>query len=163
SHRNFVANTMSSFELFDLNQNDLGLSFLPLAHVYERIADYGYLCCAIPLAYEARIEEVAKALVEVRPTVTAAVPRFFEKLYGTVMERGTQATGLKRKIFDWAVSIAKRSAEWRGEGARAPLSLKIQWALADRLVYAKFRAGVGGRIRVFNSGGAPLSRELVGF
>src|SRR5262249_2028276 len=69
SHRNFVDNLIASFEPFHLNQDDLGLSFLPLAHVYERIADYGYLCCGIPMAYLARIEEVSQALAEVRPTV----------------------------------------------------------------------------------------------
>jgi len=163
SHANFVSNGMAAFERFGMGPADLGLSFLPLAHVYERIADYGYLSCGIPLAYVARTEEVTQALMEVKPTVTAAVPRFFEKFYSTLLERGAQATGFRRRIFDWAIGVARRSVPWRAYGQPASLWLKLQWRLADRLVYAKFRAGVGGRIRFFISGGAPLSRELAEF
>ena len=163
SHANFVSNGIASFERFGLLPGDLGLSFLPLSHVYERIADYGYLCRGIPLAYLARMEEVTQALLEVRPTVTAAVPRFFEKFYATLMERGGKTTGLRRRLFDWAVNVARQSVPWRAYGKPPSLRLKMQWFFANRIVYKKFHAGVGGRVRIFISGGAPLSKELAEF
>ena len=163
SHANFVSNEMASFENLAYGPEDLALSFLPLAHVYERLTDYCYLFRGIPVAYVARPDDVARALVEVRPTLTAAVPRFFEKLYATVMERGAQAQGLRRHLFDWAVRTARRAIPWRAYGRPVSPLVKLQWELADRLVYKKFRAGVGGRIRLFVSGGAPLATELAEF
>jgi long-chain acyl-CoA synthetase len=163
SHANFVSNEQASFQNLEYGPDDLAVSFLPLAHVYERLTDYCYLFRGIPIAYVARPEEVAQALVEVRPTFVAAVPRFFEKLNDTVMERGAQATGLRRLLFNWAVSTARRAIPWRAYGRPVSPLIKFQWELADRLVYKKFRAGVGGRIRIFISGGAPLAVELAEF
>ena len=98
-----------------------------------------------------------------RPTLAAAVPRFFEKLYATVMERGTHETGVRRRIFDWSVKVARRAVPWRAYGRTVSAGVKAQWWLANRLVYAKFRAGVGGRVHLFISGGAPLATELAEF
>ena len=163
SHANFVSNEIGSFENFVKMADDVAMSFLPLAHVYERLTDYCYLFFGIPLAYVEKPEEVVQAMVEVRPTVVAAVPRFFEKLNATVMERGSQATGLRRRLFDWAIAVARRAVPWRAYGKPVSAWTKLQWEIADRLVYKKFRAGVGGRIRIFISGGAPLARELAEF
>jgi long-chain acyl-CoA synthetase len=163
SHANLVSNEMGSFEGFPCGPADVALSFLPLAHVYERVTDYGYLFRGVSLAYVARPEDVSQALVEVRPTIVAAVPRFFEKLYATVLERGSQTTGLRRRLFDWAIRVARESVPWRAYGRAASPLLRLQWAIADRLVYRKFRAGVGGRLRAFISGGAPLSTSLAEF
>ena len=157
SHANFVSNEMASFQNLAYGPDDLALSFLPLSHVYERLTDYCYLFRNIPIAYVARPDDVAQALREVRPTFAAAVPRFFEKLYATVMERGAQATGLRRHLFDWAVRTARRAIPWRAYGRPVSPFVKLQWELADRLVYKKFRDGVGGRMRLFISGGAPLA------
>ena len=163
SHANLVSNEMGSFEGFPCGPADVALSFLPLAHVYERVTDYGYLFRGVSLAYAARPEDVSQALVEVRPTIVAAVPRFFEKLYATVLERGSQNTGLRRRLFDWAIRVARESVPWRAYGRAASPLLRLEWAIADRLVYRKFRAGVGGRLRAFISGGAPLSTQLAEF
>ena len=163
SHANLVSNEMGSFEGFVFGPDDVALSFLPLAHVYERVTDYGYLFRGIPLAYVARPEDVSQALLEVRPTIAAAVPRFFEKLYATVLERGAHTAGLRRRLFDWAISVARQSVPWRAYGRPASPLLKLQSRLADRLVYRKFRAGLGGRVRTFISGGAPLAKELAEF
>ena len=163
SHANFVSNELASFQNLSYGPDDLALSFLPLSHVYERLTDYCYLFRSIPVAYVARPDDVARALLEVRPTFAAAVPRFFEKLYDTVMERGAQATGLRRRLFDWAVRTARRAVPWRAYGRPVSPLVKLQWKLADRLVYRKFRDGVGGRMRLFISGGAPLSTELAEF
>jgi long-chain acyl-CoA synthetase len=163
SHANFTSNSEASFERFDLGAGSVGLSFLPLAHVYERLVDYGYLFNGVSVAYVPRMEDVPQALLEVRPHICAAVPRFFEKLYGNILERGTQTTGIRRRIFDWAMRVERKAAPWRAYGRRVSLGVRWQWRLANRLVYQKFRDGVGGRIVEFISGGAPLAPELAEF
>jgi long-chain acyl-CoA synthetase len=163
SHANFTSNSEASFERFDLGAGSVGLSFLPLAHVYERLVDYGYLFNGVSVAYVARMEDVPQALLEVRPHICAAVPRFFEKLHDNIMERGAQTTGLRRRIFDWAIRVERRAAPWRAYGRPVTIGVRLQWRLANRLVYKKFRAGVGGRIVEFISGGAPLAPELAEF
>jgi long-chain acyl-CoA synthetase len=163
SHANFTSNSEASFERFDLAAGSIAVSFLPLAHVYERLVDYGYLFNGVSIAYVSRMEEVPQALLEVRPHICAAVPRFFEKLYSNILERGAQATGLRRRIFDWAIRVERKAAPWRAYGRRVPSGVRWQWHIANRLVYEKFREGVGGRIVEFISGGAPLAPELAEF
>lgn len=163
SHANFTSNVQASFERFDVGAGSVALSFLPLAHVYEREVDYGYLFKGLTVAYVPRMEDVPQALIEVRPHICAAVPRFFEKLYSNILERGSQATGIRRRIFDWAIRVERKAAPWRAYGRPAPASVRWQWWLANRLVYKKFREGVGGRIVEFISGGAPLATELAEF
>ena len=161
THTNFSSNVADSCRDLDLRpETDLAVSFLPLAHVYGRMLDYLYIFNGCPLAYVPVVENVAQALLEVKPTILAAVPRFFEKIYARLMEQGAKNTGSKRKIFDWAMQVARESAPWRCGEKQAGLALKLQWALADRLVYSKIRAGTGGRLRVVMSGGAPLSKDL---
>jgi long-chain acyl-CoA synthetase len=163
SHANFTSNVQASFERFDVGAGSIALSFLPLAHVYEREVDYGYLFKGLTVAYVPRMEDVPQALVEVRPHICAAVPRFFEKLYSNILERGSQTTGLRRRIFDWAIRVERKAAPWRAYGRPVSAAVRMQWWLADRLVYKQFRAGVGGRIVEFISGGAPLAPELAEF
>src|SRR6202008_4874278 len=117
----------------------------------------------VTVAYVEAVDLVAQALLEVQPTVIAAVPRFFEKIYARLMEQGSKATGIKRKIFDWAIDVARRAAPWRTGTQGASPVLKLQWALADKLVYKKIRAGTGGKLRMVFSGGAPLSKDLAEF
>jgi len=161
THSNFSSNVTDTCREFDIKpETDLAVSFLPLAHVYGRMLDYLYIFQGCPLAYVEVVEDVAQALLEVHPTVLAAVPRFFEKIYARLMEKGTRSTGYRRKIFDFSMGTARESASWRcGEGS-AGLLLRLKWVLADRLVYSKVRAGAGGRLRVVMSGGAPLSKSL---
>jgi len=109
------------------------------------------------------VENVAQALTEVHPTILAAVPRFFEKIYAKLMEKGSKTTGLRRKLFNFAVKTAKEAAPWRCGYGSASIALKAKWAIADRLVYAKIREGTGGRLRAVMSGGAPLSKALAEF
>ncbi|HKN26007.1 MAG TPA: long-chain fatty acid--CoA ligase [Candidatus Acidoferrum sp.] len=161
THANFSSNVADSCRDVVLHaETDLAVSFLPLAHVYGRMLDYLYIFQGCPIAYVPVVENVAQALVEVRPTVLAAVPRFFEKIYARLMEQGSKNSGVKRKIFDFAMKTARDSAAWRCGEKSASLLLKIKWALADRLVYSKIRAGTGGRLRLVLSGGAPLSKSL---
>jgi long-chain acyl-CoA synthetase len=164
THNNFCSNVHGVGNDFEINPaEDVALSFLPLAHIYGRTVDYIYIFQGAPLAYIESVEAVAQALLEVRPTVTAAVPRVFEKIYARLVEQGSRNTGIKRKLFDWAMKVAERSAPWRTMDASASLALKLQWKLADALVYKKIRLGTGGRLRLICSGGAPLSKNLAEF
>ena len=160
SHANFTSNSEASFERFGMRREIVALSFLPLAHVYERMVDYGYLFNGVSVAYVPRMEEVPQALLEVRPQVCAAVPRFFEKLYGNILERGHQTKGVQRGIFDWAMRVAREAVPWKAYGRPVSPGVRWQWAVANRLVYKKFRDGVGGRLLEFISGGAPLGARI---
>ena len=163
THSNVSSNVVDSLEAYDLSPKDVALSFLPLAHIYERTADYGYLFRGVPVAYVEQMEAVPQAFLEVKPTYAAAVPRFFEKIYANILDKGRHETGLKRKIFDWSLRVARESIPWRAYGKNPSLWTKQRWQIADRIVYSKIRAGLGGRIRYFFSGGAPLAPELSEF
>ena len=161
THSNFSSNVADSCEDISIKpETDLAVSFLPLAHVYGRMLDYLYIFQGCPIAYVDVVENVAQALVEVRPTVLAAVPRFFEKIYARLMEQGSKTTGVKHKVFSFAMNTARDAAPWRCGEKSVSLLVKMKWALADRLVYSKIRAGTGGRLRLVLSGGAPLSKSL---
>jgi long-chain acyl-CoA synthetase len=164
SHSNFCSNVEDACFGFDLRAaDDVAVSFLPLSHVYGRIMDYIHIFNGVPVYYVPEIEQVAQALVEVRPTVIGAVPRFFEKIYARVMEEGSKKSGLERSIFNWAMRVAPRTAEWRMTGRGAGLFLRLQWWIADKLVYSRIRARTGGRLRIVSSGGAPIARDLAEF
>lgn len=163
SHANLSSNATDFAADFNLSPADTALSLLPLAHVYERTIDYGYFFHGATVAYVEQLETSAQALLEVRPTMVAAVPRFYEKIYVNIVETGHRAGGVREKIFNCALRVAARAAPWRAYGKRVPPGVRLQWHVADSLVYSKIRKGVGGRIRVFSAGGAPLAPELAEF
>jgi long-chain acyl-CoA synthetase len=163
THANMSSNALAFSVDFDMLQTDIALSLLPLSHVYERTIDYGYFFRGVSIAYVEQVETVPQALLEVRPTMMVAVPRLYEKTYASIIERGRRTSGLKRRLFDWALRVAARAMPWRAYGKDASTSLKFRWKIADRLVYSKIRAGLGNRLRVMSSGGAPLARELAEF
>jgi len=163
THANLTSNSIDATSTIGYFPNDVQLSFLPLSHVYERIFDYTALFHGVTIAYLEKIEDAAKALMEVRPTITAAVPRVFEKTYASILEKGHKETGAKRRIFDWALRVAQEAVPWKAHGKPAPAILKLKWSVADRIVYSRIREGIGGRMRVFYSGGAPLAKDLAEF
>jgi long-chain acyl-CoA synthetase len=164
THTNFCSNVTDSCAnvKFD-SKDDIAISFLPLAHVYGRTLDYAHLFHGVTIAYVEAVEQVAQALLEIQPTLLAAVPRVFEKIYTRVVEQGSKQTGYRRKIFDWAMEVASRSALWRSGEQNANSQVKLAWGLADKLVYSKIREGTGGKLRLVFSGGAPLAKELAEF
>jgi long-chain acyl-CoA synthetase len=164
THTNICSNATDSWSAQELKPGlDQALSFLPLAHIYGRTMDYVLLFNGISIAYVEDVNLLAEVLLDLKPTVLAAVPRVFEKIYARIMEKGSKNTGIKRKLFDWGMDVAKRAAPWRcGEATASPL-LKLQWALANKLVFSKIRAGTGGQLRIVFSGGAPLSKDLAEF
>jgi long-chain acyl-CoA synthetase len=163
THANLSSNSIESLRSHVVQPGDLGLEFLPLSHVYERTVGYGYLSKGVTIAYVENIESVGQALQEVHPTMAAAVPRLFEKIYGGIIEKGRREHGMKRKIFDWALRVAHDSVPWRAYNQIPSAGLKMRWSVADKLVFSKIRAGLGGRLRTFVSGGAPLSPALAEF
>jgi long-chain acyl-CoA synthetase len=163
SHSNLSSNSIESASNHQLLPSDVALEFLPLAHVYERTAAYSYICNGVAIAYLERIEDVPQALLEVHPTLAAAVPRFFEKIYANILEKGRRESGIKRNIFDWSLRIAEESVPWRAYGKNASPGLKLRWRVADALVYSKIREGLGGGTQRFSAGGAPLAPELAEF
>jgi long-chain acyl-CoA synthetase len=163
THNNLSSNEQTSVEPYRMTPSDTAVSFLPLSHVYERVTSYAYLFHGVPIAYVERMDDLPQALLEVQPTLAAAVPRVFEKLYANILQKGRASTGSKRRIFDWAISVAKESVRWKAYGEEAPSWLHVRWKIADRIVYSKIREGIGGRFRAFISGGGPLAPELAEF
>lgn len=163
THSNLSSNALDSFAAQELFADDLALSLLPLAHVYERVNDYGLMFKGVAIAYVEQLETVAQALLEVRPSIAAAVPRFYEKIYTGIIEKGHRETGWKRTVFDWALHLAREAVPWRAHGGHVSTAVYAQWLVANAIIYKKIRAGIGGRIRFFISGGAPISAELVEF
>jgi long-chain acyl-CoA synthetase len=160
THSNFVSNVLSISGTLPIYPTDIALSVLPLSHIFERAVFYVFCYTGVSVHYSASFDQVGEHLREVRPTIMTAVPRLFEKVYHKIVKRGMSAKGWKRKVFEDAMRTGQRYAELRDKGGRVPLSLKLKQAVADRLVFSKWREGVGGRLRYFVSGGAALSPTL---
>jgi long-chain acyl-CoA synthetase len=155
THGNLTSNVLNSLKGFDFGANETSVSFLPLSHVTARHADYALLYRGVTLAYCPFIEQLPQTLLEVLPTIFVAVPRVYEKIYAQVEQKASRF--LKRAIYRWALSVGTAQSSKILVG-RKPKSLS--WKLADKLVYSQVRARMGGRVRIFVSGGAPLGREL---
>ncbi|MBI4467091.1 MAG: long-chain fatty acid--CoA ligase [Acidobacteria bacterium] len=157
---NIASNVSSCLGLLGMSSGDLAISMLPLCHIYERTLDYGYFVHGVSIAYAESFEKVTENLREMRPTVMAVVPRFFEKFYARLMDAVQAAPAPKRKLFEWAVGVGRKALPYRLAGKPFPKGLAWRYRLADFLVYRKLHAQVGGRFRCFISGGGPLAREL---
>lgn len=160
THDNFVSNVLSITTGLPISPKDVSLSVLPLSHIFERTVFYVFCYVGVSVNYAASFDQVGEYLREVRPTIMTAVPRLFEKVYHRIIKKGMSAGGLKSKIFASSLQIGQRYAELKDNGQRVPLSLQLRHAVADRLVFSKWREGIGGRLRYFVSGGAPLSPAL---
>jgi long-chain acyl-CoA synthetase len=160
SHRNFVSNVIAISDTLPISSTDVALSVLPLSHIFERVVFYVFCWNGVSVYYAASFDQVGEHLREVKPTIMTAVPRLFEKVYHRIVKQGTAATGLKRKIFFQTLENGQRYAELKDTGQRVPVAVRAQQAVGDRLVFSKWREGVGGRLRYFVSGGAPLSPAL---
>jgi long-chain acyl-CoA synthetase len=160
THRNIVFDAVSASEFITCEPDDVALSFLPLSHIFERTVLYLALRCGVTIAYAESIEAVAGNMAEVRPTLMTAVPRLFEKMYDRILKTGAKLSPARRRLFDWSLEIGRAWAVATDSGARVSPWLRAKHAIADRLVFAKWREAVGGRMRRFVSGGAPLSPDL---
>jgi long-chain acyl-CoA synthetase len=160
THDNICSNVRASVDTIRVSEDDSCLALLPLSHILERMVDYYFLHVGVTINYAESVDAFAQNLQEVRPTVVAAVPRVYEKVYARVLENAMTGSAVKRRIFQWAKRVGERWAAHRLAGIAVPLGLKVTHAIADRLVFSKLRARTGGRIKLFVSGGAPLSAEI---
>ncbi|HET6363049.1 MAG TPA: long-chain fatty acid--CoA ligase [Gemmatimonadota bacterium] len=164
SHRNLVTNTIDALESLAVSPSDLHLSWLPLSHSFERTAGYYIMLHAgVSIAYAESIEKVVDNMREVRATVTLGAPRLYEKMYAAVLQSASEAGGLKKAIAFWARRVAIEYSEAEAGGDGAGPWLRFKRGLADRLVFSKIRDRVGGSIRFFVSGSAPLAPVIMKF
>jgi long-chain acyl-CoA synthetase len=164
THRNILSNVDAGLKVFDFNTSDVVLSFLPLSHSFERTAGYYLMLKAgCTIAYAESVEKVPANMAEVAPTVMCAVPRLYEKIYSRINEKVAGDPPLRRAIFRWAIGVGRRAFQHVIDRTTAPPTLRLQRALAEKLVFSKIRARVGGRLRLFVSGGAPLAKEIAEF
>ncbi len=143
-----------------IGPTDVALSVLPLSHIFERDGFYVFCYCGVSVYYSASFDQVGENLREVAPTVMTAVPRLFEKVYHRIIKKGMSEKGYKRSIFMSSLAVGQRYGELKDKRRLVSPQLAIKQRLASKLVFSKWRAGVGGRLRYFVSGGAPLSPAL---
>lgn len=164
THKNLLSNIESATSVLDVYDTDVFLSFLPLSHIFERMAGH-YLSCyhSCTVAYAESIDAVAQNLTEIRPTVMVSVPRLYEKIYARVIDSVESGPPLKRKIFYWALGVGKEYINLVMEHKPVSGLLSTKQKLAHKLVFHKLHERVGGRTRFFVSGGAPLSADIAEF
>jgi long-chain acyl-CoA synthetase len=160
THNNFMSNVQSIGSGLPIGPTDIALSVLPLSHIFERTGFYVFCYCGVSVYYSPSFDQVGENLREVRPTVMTAVPRLFEKVYHRIVKKGMAEKGWKRRVFIRALDVGQRYGELVDKGKWVPVRLRMQYRFADRVVFSKWREGVGGRLRYFVSGGAPLSPAL---
>lgn len=173
THENFLANLEGvQFWLIELLPADVSLSYLPLSHVFERMAGhYMQFYVGTTVAYAESIDTIQENLQEIRPTVFTSVPRLFEKVYALVYEQINKGTFIRKKVFKWALKVGMERYEMYVNspinelilGDAMPKSFKRKWKIADRLVYQKVKQRLGGRIRGMVSGGGTLNPEIAKF
>jgi long-chain acyl-CoA synthetase len=164
SHENIIAVMRDQDEAFGIVEGDVSLSFLPMAHVAERVlAFYGRINTGMGTYFASSIAKVLEEVVEVRPTIFGSVPRIFEKAYAKIMGTVEQAPAGRQRIFRWAERVGRTAVQHWQAGKPIPFGLKVQYRLADRLVFSKLRAVFGGRVRYFVTGAAPIAPEILEF
>ncbi len=164
-HRNYYAMVQKGDELPRrvMLPGDVMLLYLPLAHNYGRLLHLSAAYIGFPIAFLPDPLRAAEELPRVRPTLFPSVPRVYEKVHTAVLAKFDEATGVRRRLVDWALGVGTRVSKLRQARQPVPPLLAVQHRLADRLVYAKVKARLGGRLRIANAGGAPLARDIAEF
>src|SRR4051812_32247081 len=164
THGNIASNVTTCCALFDFHAEDECLSFLPLSHIFERMfGHYSMFHAGVIINYAESVETVASDMLRWRPTLMAAVPRLYEKIYSRVLETVRSGPKMKQRLFHWGKRVGEAAVDRRLAGRPVPIWLSAQFLLADKLVFSKLRARTGGRIRFFISGGVPLSADVAKF
>ncbi|MBL7686233.1 MAG: long-chain fatty acid--CoA ligase [Deltaproteobacteria bacterium] len=187
THRNLLSNALGVLSVTELNLNDITLSVLPLSHAFERImGHYIPILGGMTVAYAESFDSLMKNFPEVGPSYCCAVPRMFEKIHEGVLKKLKDGPALSRKIFEWALKVGAEVNAFKDQHAKIPGSdkrlrhrpedeanfvepevesplLKLKWKIAKKLVYDPFKQKLGGRIKFFVSGGAPLRKEIFQF
>jgi long-chain acyl-CoA synthetase len=161
SHWNFVSNVLNIKDQVPISSADICLSFLPLSHVLERMGGlFTMLAVGAGIAYAERMDTVPQDILDVQPTFMISVPRLYEKIYGKALGTAAGAGFPKKNIFFWARTVGIKMAQMRADGESPGGWFKFQYAVADKLVFSKLRAKLGGRIQLMISGGAPLNMKI---
>lgn len=161
THDNIYSNVMASAAAIPFTGDDTCLSFLPLSHIFERMAGhYLMVHTGTSIAYAESIDTVPINMQEIRPTLVLSVPRLYEKMYARVLENALAGGAIKKRIFFWARGVADRWADRKLAGHEPHGMLARQYAIAQKLVFSKLKARTGNRLRYFVSGGAPLASEI---
>jgi long-chain acyl-CoA synthetase len=160
SHSNITFNAIASGIFLDIEAGGVMLSFLPLSHIFERMVLYLCMHRGVQINYATGIETVAADIQDVHPTLMSTVPRLLEKIYGRMQKNAADGGSFKKRVFDWSLQVARRVAQYSTRNEPLPPLLQLQHEIADKLVFARLRDAVGGRIRRMVSGGAALPSEL---
>ncbi|MFN8247300.1 MAG: AMP-binding protein [Ferruginibacter sp.] len=159
SHRNLVSNVLNSCKTYPFNYNPTGraLSFLPLNHIFERMVSYIYIYTGVSIYYAESLETIGDNLKEVKPNLFTTVPRLLEKVYDKIMQKGAELTGVKRKLFDWAVALGEKYDNIQSGG----LLYNIQLSIANKIIFSKWREALGNNIDFIITGGAACQVKLL--
>jgi len=159
SHRNIVSNVLNSVNSFPFEEDTSAraLSFLPLNHIFERMVSFIYIYRGSSIYYAENLDTIGENLKEVQPNLFSTVPRLLEKTYEKIMAKGAELTGLKRKLFDWSLALANEYDNERSRG----LYYNMQLALANKLIFSKWREALGGNLRFIVTGGAACQVRLI--
>ncbi len=156
SHRNIVSNVFGSKPRLPVDAQAKSLSFLPLCHVYERMVVYLYIYTGVSVYYAESMDTIGDNLREVKPQVFTAVPRLLEKVYDKIMAKGADLSGIKKKLFYWAVELGLKYDPRKNMG----FFYNIQLSIANKLIFSKWREALGGNCQAVASGSAPLQPRL---
>lgn len=159
SHRNIVSNVLNSVKSFPFEEDTAAraLSFLPLNHIFERMVSLIYINSGISIYYAENLDTIAENLKEVKPSLFATVPRLLEKTYEKIMAKGSELTGIKKKLFYWSVSLANEYDNIRSKGPW----YNLQLALANKIIFSKWREALGGNVKLIVTGGAACQVRLI--
>jgi long-chain acyl-CoA synthetase len=160
THANIISNVFDAGEKYDFSDRDVSLSVLPLCHIFERTGMYLYIYHGMAVNYAESIDKVPENLQEVRPTIFIGVPRIFEKVYARARLKAAQSSGVRERIFDWAIDVAKEYALRTERGESIGVRLAVKHRLADALIYKKLRAFFGGGLRACITGGAAITDDI---
>jgi long-chain acyl-CoA synthetase len=157
SHKNIVSNVLDSSPRIPFDPGkSTALSFLPICHIFERMILYIYQYYGVSVYFGESIDKISDNLKEVRPTVITAVPRLLEKVYDKIYAKGAELTGIKKKLFFWAIDLGLRYEPYGANGAWYEFQLKI----ARKLIFSKWKEGLGGNLDLMVSGSAALQPRL---
>lgn len=159
SHRNIVSNVINSCDSFPFEERVgwRSLSFLPLNHIFERMVSYIYIRSGISIYYAESLDTIAENLKEVKPQLFCTVPRLLEKVYEKIMAKGAELTGVKRKLFDWAIELGNEYDNQKNNG----LGYGLKLAIANKLIFSKWREALGDNIELIITGGAACQVRLI--
>lgn len=157
SHQNILSNVMAAIPCFPPGEDMRSLSFLPLNHIFERMVSYLYLFRGVSIYYAESLETIADNLKEVKPHMFTTVPRLLEKVYDRIMQKGMDLSGVKKKLFFWAHGLAEKFEINKSQG----IGYNMQLSLANKLIFSKWREGLGGNIKCIVTGGAACQVRLI--